>query len=153
MSNVLAGIGRGQLRVLEERVEQRRRVFDTYRQQLMSISEIKWMPEAPYGRATRWLTAFTIDSECDIGPAAVIEALERRGIEARPLWTPMHLQPLLANCDYYPHASGESVSDRLFSRGVCLPSGSDLTVTQIRHVSSIVEECFRRPAGIARAVV
>ena len=131
MSNVLAGIGRGQLRVLDQRVAQRRRVFERYQQALADLPEIKWMPEPPGFRSTRWLTCLTLT-----GPAArqrcaaVIQHLERHSIEARPVWKPMHLQPLFADAAYFSHAPGEDVSSGLFHHGLCLPSGSNTSEEQ-----------------------
>lgn len=135
MSNVLAGIGRGQLRVLEQRVEQRRRVFEVYREALADFPGIRWMPEPEGYRSTRWLTCFTLD-----GPSAherarlVMRALERHSIEARPVWKPMHLQPLYLGAPYFAHADGDDVSASLFDSGICLPSGSNLTDAQLHHV-------------------
>lgn len=134
MSNVLAGIGRGQLRVLEQRVAQRRQVFDTYRQELADQAQLNWMPEPQGYRSTRWLTCFTLQ-----GPDAgrrrdlVLRALERHSIEARPVWKPMHQQPLFRGAPYFAH-SDEDVSARLFEAGICLPSGSNLTQDQQQRV-------------------
>jgi dTDP-4-amino-4,6-dideoxygalactose transaminase len=135
MSNVLAGIGRGQLKVLAQRVEQRRRVFDIYRQALADLPELQWMPEPEGYHSTRWLTCFTL-AGAD-GPARrdrLLRALERHAIEARPVWKPMHLQPLFEGAPYFAHATGDDVSARLFERGVCLPSGSNLTDAEIARV-------------------
>ena len=131
MSNVLAGIGRGQLRVLDQRVAQRRRVFERYRQALLDLPDIQWMPEPEGFQSTRWLTCLTLS-----GPAArqrceaVIQHLERHSIEARPVWKPMHLQPLFAGSAYFSHAPGEDVSSALFHNGLCLPSGSNTSKAQ-----------------------
>ena len=135
MSNVLAGIGRGQLKVLAQRVEQRRRVFEIYRQALADLPELQWMPEPSGYHSTRWLTCFTLAGED--GPARrdrLLRALERHAIEARPVWKPMHLQPLFEGAPYFAHATGDDVSARLFERGVCLPSGSNLTDAEIARV-------------------
>jgi dTDP-4-amino-4,6-dideoxygalactose transaminase len=135
MSNVLAGIGRGQLKVLAQRVAQRRRVFDIYREALADRPEVRWMPEPAGYHSTRWLTCFTLEGPD--GPARrdrLLRALERHAIEARPVWKPMHLQPLFAGAPYFAHAPGDDVSARLFERGVCLPSGSNLTDAEIERV-------------------
>jgi dTDP-4-amino-4,6-dideoxygalactose transaminase len=135
MSNVLAGIGRGQLKVLAQRVEQRRRVFEIYRQALADLPEVQWMPEPSGYHSTRWLTCFTL-AGAD-GPARrdrLLRALERHAIEARPVWKPMHLQPLFEGAPYFAHVAGDDVSARLFERGVCLPSGSNLTDAEIARV-------------------
>jgi pyridoxal phosphate-dependent aminotransferase EpsN len=124
MSNVLAGIGRGQLQVLDERVGQRRRVNERYRDLLGEVEGISFMPQAAYGRSNCWLTCVLIDPD---GFGATREEvrlnLESRNIESRPLWLPLHLQPVFSGC---PRAGGE-VSEGLFDRGLCLPSGSALT--------------------------
>lgn len=135
MSNVLAGIGRGQLKVLDQRVAQRRRVFDTYREALAALPQVHWMPEPENMHSTRWLTCFTLDG--DDAPEKcrrVMRSLERHSIEARPVWKPMHLQPLFEGASYFPHAPGVDVSARLFSSGICLPSGSNLTDAQLDTV-------------------
>ncbi len=135
MSNVLAGIGRGQLRVLDARVAQRRRVFARYRQALADLPQLHWMPEPVGSHSTRWLTCLTLQ-----GPRAnrkrdlVLKGLERHSIEARPVWKPMHLQPLFAGAPYFAHEDGNDVAAALFEAGVCLPSGSNLTDAQIDHV-------------------
>jgi pyridoxal phosphate-dependent aminotransferase EpsN len=135
LSNVLAGIGRGQLQVLESRIQARRTVFERYRHALSGIDGIGFAPEAPYGRSTRWLTALTVDSGITgVSSARIIRALADRNIEARPVWKPMHLQPLYGRCEYVPHSPGDSVSDRLFATGLCLPSGSNLTEDEQHRV-------------------
>lgn len=139
MSNVLAGIGRGQLRLLEERIEARRAVFERYREGLEGVRGLRWMPEASFGRATRWLSVCELDvEECASEPQEIISALARRGIEARRVWKPMHRQPLFAGCPYYPHEEGASFSDRVFERGLCLPSGSGMSAAdQARVIRSL----------------
>jgi dTDP-4-amino-4,6-dideoxygalactose transaminase len=135
MSNVLAGIGRGQLKVLAQRVDQRRRVFDIYREALADYADLQWMPEPAGYRSTRWLTCFTLEGAD--GPARrdrLLRALERHAIEARPVWKPMHLQPLFEGAPYFLHEPQDDVSARLFERGVCLPSGSNLTDAEIARV-------------------
>jgi len=130
MSNVLAGIGRGQLRVLEQRVAQRRQVFERYRAALSDLSFVHWMPEPEGWCSTRWLSCFTIDAyEPTIGEA-IMRTLERHSIEARPVWKPMHLQPLFAGTPFFAHAPSEDVAQRLFRTGVCLPSGSNMSAEQ-----------------------
>jgi pyridoxal phosphate-dependent aminotransferase EpsN len=147
MSNVLAGIGRGQLRVLESRVAARRAVFDRYRAALGDIEAIEWMPEASFGVSTRWLTAFVINKRhSEASPSQVLERLGAERVEARPVWKPMHLQPLFARCDYFPHEPGMSVTDRLFQNGICLPSGSNMTTAQQDRVIDALRRCFTAPA-------
>ncbi len=86
------------------------------------------MPEAPFGRSNRWLTVITLDpARCRVTPYQLMEALERENIEARPIWKPLHVQPLFEGCSSYPHAENDSVSERLFTTGLCLPSGTNMS--------------------------
>ncbi|RQD73682.1 MAG: hypothetical protein D5R97_09030 [Candidatus Syntrophonatronum acetioxidans] len=143
LSNVLAGIGRGQLEVLEERVKARRAVFERYQEALGEIEGIDFMPEASFGKSTRWLTALTVDPErCGVTRDDIIEALEKENIEARPVWKPMHLQPLYKGCKYYSHNEKVSISDNLFERGLCLPSGSNLTIEDQDRVIASIKRCL-----------
>jgi pyridoxal phosphate-dependent aminotransferase EpsN len=145
MSNVLAAIGRGQLRVLEDHVDARRRNFDFYRQMLGDLPGIEFMPEAPWGRHSRWLTTLTIDpAEFGTDRETVRLALESENIEARPVWKPMHRQPVFAN---YESVGGE-VADNLFERGLCLPSSSNLTPEQLERVADAVKRLAFRSAGV-----
>ncbi|MGB3756827.1 MAG: DegT/DnrJ/EryC1/StrS family aminotransferase [Rivularia sp. (in: cyanobacteria)] len=124
LSNVLAGIGRGQLQVLKERVKARRRNFEVYEKALGDIPGIEFMPEAEFGRATRWLTCLTINPQVFGADREEVRLrLAERKIESRPVWKPLHMQPVFAECE---SIGGEVASD-LFTRGLCLPSGSNLT--------------------------
>lgn len=150
LSNVLAGIGRGQLKVLDDRVDRRRCIFERYYKALAGIPGISFMPEADFGRATRWLTAFTINPKlCGVSVADIIDALAKEDIESRPVWKPLHLQPVYSRCLYYPHGS-ESVSDRIFESGICLPSGSGISESDQERVIQVVRGCLLSPM---RAVV
>lgn len=131
LSNVLAGIGRGQLQVLEERVLARRQNFDFYREALGDVPGIEFMPEAPWGRHSRWLTTLTIDPDLfGADREAVRQALEAENIEARPVWKPMHLQPVFADFE----SLGGEVAEDLFRHGLCLPSGSNLCEGDLQRV-------------------
>ena len=135
MSNILAGVGRGQLKVLDERVSQRRAVFDRYLLGLGHLQGIHWMPEPTDFRSTRWLSAAVIDPESTgITAMELVERLAETRIEARPVWKPMHRQPLFAECEYWSHSDTESISDSLFDQGICFPSGSNLTIESQRRV-------------------
>jgi dTDP-4-amino-4,6-dideoxygalactose transaminase len=124
LSNVLAAIGRAQLRRLAERVEARRLNFAFYEKALVGTPGLSFMPEAPYGRASRWLTVVQVDP-MEFGATAedVRRHLERSNVESRPVWKPMHLQPLFRSC----RRAGGGVAERLFRHGLCLPSGSSLS--------------------------
>ncbi len=145
LSNILAGIGRGQLAVLDERVAARRAVFERYREAFAAVEGFDFMPEASYGRATRWLTTLTVDpARCGATRDAIIDALEKDNIEARPVWKPMQLQPLFAGHRYYPHRPGENVSEALFASGLCLPSGSNLSAAEQQRVIDVIEAVLPR---------
>lgn len=137
MSNVLAGIGRGQLQALEERVASRRLIFWRYQTAFANTDFIKWMPDSGFGRSTRWLTTCTLDLKI-ISPAQIIETLAKKNIEARHVWKPMHQQPLFQGCAYYPHDPEMSVSDHLFKTGLCLPSSSNLIESQQQRVIDVI---------------
>jgi len=147
LSNLLAALGRGQLRLLEARVTARRRNFEFYARALRDLPGVSFMPEAPWGRATRWLTCLTIDpDEFGADREAVREALDRANIEARPAWKPMHLQPLYAACERV----GGEVAEDLFTRGLCLPSGSSLSTADLERVVSVIRRACPA-AATARA--
>jgi pyridoxal phosphate-dependent aminotransferase EpsN len=144
MSNVLAAIGRGQLKVLKSHVEKRRANCAYYQRELSEFPGVSFMPEAPWGRCTRWLTCITIDpAKFGVDREAVRLALAAENIETRPLWKPMHLQPVFAPYRYY----GAGVSDELFNDGLCLPSGSNLTNEDLARVVAGVRSCHR-PSSI-----
>ena len=140
LSNVLAAIGRGQLKTLAQRVAMRRRIFERYVEGLGDLPGVEFMPETPYGRPNRWLTCLTISPEvCGADRESVRLALEAENIEGRPVWKPMHMQPVFAGA----HVFGGAVSERLFRDGLCLPSGSSLSPDEQDRVISIVRRSFR----------
>jgi dTDP-4-amino-4,6-dideoxygalactose transaminase len=140
LSNVLAGIGRGQLQVLEERVQARRRNFAFYQQTIGDLPGIDFMPEAPWGRHTRWLTVMTVDpAQFGADREAIRLALEAENIEARPVWKPMHLQPIFAECE----AVGGAVAEQFFRDGLCLPSGSNLSEDDLGRVVDVIRRVQR----------
>lgn len=137
LSNILAGIGRGQLQVLEERIAARRRNFESYLSALGDLPGVEFMPEAPWGRHTRWLTTLTINpAEFGADREAVRIALEAQNIEARPVWKPMHLQPVFEGCE----CIGGEVAEDLFKRGLCLPSGSNLTEADLERITYVFQK-------------
>jgi dTDP-4-amino-4,6-dideoxygalactose transaminase len=135
MSNVLAGIGRGQLRVLDDHVQRRRAVFDRYRDALADLPGVIMQPEASWGLHTRWLTVVTLDpEEVPASPRDLVQELEKDNIEARPVWRPMQLQPIFAGATVI----GGAVAQRLFETGLCLPSSSSLSERdQLRVIDSL----------------
>jgi dTDP-4-amino-4,6-dideoxygalactose transaminase len=139
MSNVLAGIGRGQLKVLDERVKARRNVFERYVEQMTGVEGITWMPELTDGVSTRWLTTALIDPKITgVERDQLLDRLHNAKIEARHVWKPMHRQPIYEEASYYSHGA-DSVSDQLFENGICLPSSSHLTPDQQQRVT----DCLR----------
>jgi dTDP-4-amino-4,6-dideoxygalactose transaminase len=147
MSNILAAIGRGQLRVLDERVVVKRRIFERYREILGGLPGLIFMPEWPNGRCNRWLTVVLINAaEFGATTEQVRLALESENIESRPVWKPMHLQPVFKSC----RVRGGSVSERLFRDGLCLPSGTAMTDLDIERVAEAVRRCAKNAAGLKR---
>lgn len=178
MSNILAAIGRGQLRVLDERVETKRKIFAYYQEALGDIPGIEFVPEAPYGRSNRWLTVVLITPE-EFGAdrEEVRLALEEQNIEARPIWKSMHLQPVfqiahraegpsgiqtentfhgvnIAQSEstdyaesrkqrYKARVVGGEVAEHLFNRGLCLPSGTQMTEEDLNRVIEVIRSCKR----------
>jgi len=150
MSNILAAIGRGQLRVLPDRVERKREIFAFYREALGDLPGIEFMPEADYGRSNRWLSVVLIRPE-DFGAdrETVRLALEAENIESRPVWKPMHLQPVFrgkepahtASGPHFARVVGGAAAEALFDRGLCLPSGTAMTDADLERVVSIIRKC------------
>jgi dTDP-4-amino-4,6-dideoxygalactose transaminase len=138
MSNILAGIGRGQLQHLEDRVARRREINAYYRRSLSDLPGISFMPEASYGQSSCWLTCATIDPDLFGATREVVRLkLETLNIESRATWKPMHLQPVFAHCQ----SVGGSVSEDLFQYGLCLPSGSSMTEEDLERVVRGIRSC------------
>lgn len=144
MSNVLAGIGRGQLQVIDYRVAARRRVFDMYRDALVGVPGIEWMPEPDGDFSNRWLSAMRLTKSASMTSHELIKTLASENIEARYLWKPMHLQPLFKNAPYFTRSVGKSYSDMLFDTGVCLPSASNMSDAQQERV---IETIYKLMTG------
>ena len=155
MSNILAAVGLGQLKTLPERVARKREIFETYRRGLEDLPGMTFMPEAPYGRSTRWLTVVLVDpAGFGADREAVRLALEAENIESRPVWKPMHLQPAfrlvgpaepagrvrLGREPYPARAVGGGVSEALFERGLCLPSGTAMTEEDLDRVIAVIRK-------------
>lgn len=140
MSNIAAGIGRGQLKVLEQRVEQKRNIFAYYREHLGDLKGISFMPLHEKERANCWLSVIQIEPDCPVRPLDVMIALEKGDIESRPVWKPMHLQPVFSGCDYVDNGS---VGSELFRRGVCLPSDTKLTEDDLERICRIIRGLWK----------
>ncbi len=148
MSNILAALGRSQLQALASRVEKKREIFDYYRNALSELPGLEFMPEAAYGRSSRWLTVILITSErFGAKPEDVRTALEAENIESRPVWKPMHMQPAFngenAAGGVRARVAGGSVGADLFARGLCLPSGTQMTEEELDLVVSVIRGCRR----------
>ena len=141
LSNILAGVGRGQLKVLDDRVKTRRDIFDYYEERLGHLPGVSFMPEAPWGKSNRWLTVMQIDPQVACSDRETIRlALEAENIESRPVWKPMHLQPIFNRFESF----GGSVSEQLFNNGLCLPSGSSLNKHDQNRVIDIILSHLKR---------
>jgi dTDP-4-amino-4,6-dideoxygalactose transaminase len=143
MSNVLAGIGRGQMLVLPERVDQRRNNYLYYVNSFKDIPGISFQPEAVGSFSNRWLTCILVDPAKTNGITRedIRLHLEKDNIESRPLWKPMHMQPVFAEAPRFTNG----VSEKLFERGLCLPSGSNLSLEDIERTSAKVKEIINQP--------
>lgn len=140
MSNVCAGIGRGQMMVLKKRIMQRRANFDFYVKALTHLPGIMFLQEPTGSFSNRWLTTILVDPSKSAGITRekIRLALEAENIESRPLWKPMHLQPVFAQAPFY----GDGTSERLFEQGLCLPSGSNLIMTDLERVVELIRTLF-----------
>ena len=144
MSNIVAGMGRGQLLHLDEHKALKKKIYETYRDAFVDIPEIAMNPMNPKGEANYWLSCITIAPDCKVTPDQIMDALQEENIESRPIWKPMHLQPVYADCDFFPHEEGKpAVSDDIFNRGVCLPSDIKNTPEEMEQIINIVKGCFR----------
>jgi pyridoxal phosphate-dependent aminotransferase EpsN len=141
MSNILAAIGCGQLKVIEARVQRKRAIYDYYRQHLGGLPGLTFVDEMPYGRHTRWLTVMLVDAAAFGADREQIRlALEAHNIESRPVWKPMHQQPVFRRCE----SVGGAVAEGLFERGLCLPSGTALTETDLDRVIGLIAAMHNR---------
>jgi dTDP-4-amino-4,6-dideoxygalactose transaminase len=141
MSNIVAAIGRGQLRVLDDRVSRKREIFEYYRNALSDLQGIEFMPEAAYGRSSRWLTVILITPGVFGTDREVVrQALEKENIESRPVWKPMHKQPVFKGSAI----RGGRICEDLFERGLCLPSGTAMTENDLKKVVQIIRRCAKK---------
>ena len=140
MSNICAGIGRGQMQVLPLRVEQKRAIYQRYAENLAALP-LTFQPEAEGTRTNRWLTSILLNPDCGVTPAQVLDALNGENIEGRHLWKPMHAQPVYAGCAYVT-AGETSVCDDLFARGLCLPSDTKMSMEDVDRICSVIRKVF-----------
>jgi UDP-N-acetylbacillosamine transaminase len=136
MSNILAAVGVAQMEVLKQRVNRRREIFELYKKELSNIDEINFMPEIKNSIGNRWLTTLTLNHT---NPHTLIEALQKENIESRPLWKPMHLQPLFKDA----LVTQDGTSQKLFESGICLPSGSSMSYDDVLRVCSTIKKVLK----------
>ena len=143
MSNVVAGIGRGQLRVLDNRVKEKNNIFNTYKEAIKDIDDINMMPITEGCTSNQWLSVITLKEESKVKPTDIIDALEKENIESRRIWKPMNLQPVYKDNMFYNHnENGISVGEDIFNRGVCLPSDTKMTNDDLKRVINIITSLF-----------
>lgn len=133
MSNIVAGIGRGQLKVLDDRLSKKEYIFNYYKKKLGNLDGVQFMPVNEWNKPNYWLTCITLGGK--VGPFDIIDALEKENIESRPIWKPMHMQPFFEKYDYI----GEDVSQKIFENGVCLPSDTKMTDEDLDRVCEVIK--------------
>ncbi len=154
MSNIVAGIGRGQLKVLDKRVEKKRYIYEYYKENLGDLDGIHFMPMMEDTRSNCWLTSIQLDAECKVKPLDIMIALEEDDVESRPIWKPMHLQPVFSDCDFISLVEGQhvvdeetgadnSISGQIFEHGVCMPSDSKMSDEDLERVCDVVRKLWR----------
>lgn len=155
MSNVVAGIGRGQLKVLEQRVQKKRSILEYYKNHLGDLAGLSFMPQSERACDNCWLSVIQLSGDCRVTPLEIMEALEQDDVESRPVWKPMHLQPVFAGCDFVSMAddlheidqetgADNSISGQLFEYGVCMPSDTKMTQQDLERVCRVVRGLWQR---------
>lgn len=145
MSNITAGVGRGQLRYLDENIQLKKHIYDTYKEAFKDIKEITMNPVPDNCKANYWLSAMTLSKDCLVSPFEIIASLEDENIESRPIWKPMHMQPVYENCDFITmKEDGTSVAEDIFNRGLCLPSDIKNTEEDMERIIKAVRRQFGR---------
>lgn len=145
MSNICAGIGRGQLKVLDNRIAKKTEIYETYKKAFEKISEIKMQPNLENSKPNYWLSTIILDKTSKVKPLEIIETLEKENIETRPVWKPMQMQPVFAKCDFITanENAEKPVSQDIYERGVCLPSDTKMTKEEQAEVIRIITEMFK----------
>ncbi len=153
MSNVAAGIGRGQLKVLDQRVAKKKYIFEFYKRELGELEGVQFMPINDWNEPNYWLSCITLNGA--VKPIDIMEGLEKENIESRPIWKPMHMQPVFEGCDFI----GEGASEKIFENGVCLPSDTKMTDEDLYRVCNVIkelwvsEEAYKEIASTSEVVV
>lgn len=144
MSNICAGIGRGQLKVLDERIAKKKEIYEFYKKSFEDIDDIEMMNISDYGESNYWLSVCTINKDSEVKPIDIINALEKENIESRPVWKPMHLQPVFEKYKFFSSLEQGSVSEDLFERGICLPSDTKSNEFDLNEVKRIIYKVFKK---------
>ena len=142
MSNVVAGIGRGQLKVLKERIAKKKEIYETYQEAFKDIADIEMMNICDFGQSNYWLSVITLKETSKVKPLDIMLALEAENIESRPVWKPMHLQPIFKQYPFFTVSENIPVSEDYFNRGVCLPSDTKMTTEQQNHIIELIKQLF-----------
>ncbi|WP_346868145.1 MULTISPECIES: DegT/DnrJ/EryC1/StrS family aminotransferase [unclassified Clostridium] len=144
MSNILAGIGRGQLKILNQRIAKKKSIFEFYDRNFRNIPWIHMEEICDYGTSNYWLSVMTLSKGCKIKPIDIIKALEKENIEARHIWKPIHLQPYYKEFNFFSHNDvGISVCEDIFERGICLPSDTKMTIEDQQRVIDVIKGLFK----------
>lgn len=154
MSNIVAGIGRGQLRVLDKRVEQKKAIYEYYKKEFASLDGLKMMPLPDYADCNCWLSVLSLSDDCKVRPLDIMLALEEVDAESRPVWKPLHLQPVFKDCEFYSDVdylkvidedtgADNSISGRLFHNGVCIPSDTKMDEEDLERISSAIKNLWK----------
>lgn len=142
MSNVVAGIGRGQLKVLNERIAKKKEIYETYKEGFKDIEEIEMMNICDFGESNYWLSVMTLKETSKVKPINIMLTLEKENIESRPVWKPMHLQPIFSQYPFFTATKQTSVSEDYFNRGVCLPSDTKMSQKQQQVIIDLIKQLF-----------
>ena len=142
MSHVLAGIGRGQMKVLEERISKKREIYETYQKAFENIDDIQMENESSDERSNRWLSTLLLKKDSKVKSIDIINALENENIESRMVWKPMHMQPVFEKYDFIKTQENTSVSEDLFTRGVCLPSDTKMNDEDMQRIIKTILKLF-----------
>ena len=142
MSNVVAGIGRGQLKVLNDRIAKKKEIYETYKEAFRDIEDIEMMNICDFGESNYWLSVMTLKETSQVKPLDILLALEKENIESRPVWKPMHMQPVFKQYPFFTATDDQPVSEDYFKRGICLPSDTKMTAEQQQRVIDIIKGLF-----------
>lgn len=142
MSNIVAGIGRGQLLHIDEHIALKKKIYDTYKKAFEEIEEIEMNPIPEECEANYWLSCLTLKEGSKVTPLDIIVALENINVESRPIWKPLHLQPVFKDNDFITIGNDKSVGEDIFERGVCLPSDIKMTKEEQDIVIDVIRKCF-----------